>query len=224
MSAPVTAPRVTRLPWGWLGLGLLALTGGAWLLWRDAAPAAVLKDVLATIRATGPWAYFTAMALVPLPLIWFTVPAGEAFAPQLTLPGVIAAASIAVAVQQALSYAIARYVLRPVVERLIRRRGWNVPCVTPKNALGIALVVRLTPGPPMILGSCLLALAEVPFRLYLVVSWLVALPWICAGVILGHGILEGRLAPALTGFSVLVAAAIAARLLRRSRWLARSAT
>ncbi len=224
MSAPVTAPRVSRLPWGWLGLGLLALTGGAWLLWRDAAPAVVLKDVLATIRATGPWAYFTAMALVPLPLIWFTVPAGEAFAPQLTLPGVIAAASIAVAVQQALSYAIARYVLRPVVERLIRRRGWNVPRVTPKNALGIALVVRLTPGPPMILGSCLLALAEVPFRLYLVVSWLVALPWICAGVILGHGILEGRLAPALTGFSVLIAAAVAARLLRRSRWLARSAT
>lgn len=207
-----------------MGFGLLGLTGGAWLLWRDAAPAAVLKDVLATIRATGPWAYFTAMALVPLPLIWFTVPAGEAFAPQLTLPGVIAAASIAVAVQQVLSYVIARYALRPVVERLVRRRGWNVPRVTPTNALGIALVVRLTPGPPMILGSCLLALAEVPFRLYLVVSWLVALPWICAGVILGHGILEGRLAPALTGFSVLIAAAVAARLLRRSRWLARSAT
>ena len=200
------------------------LAGGAWLLWRDATSAAVLRDVLATIRATGPWAYFAAMALVPLPLIWFTMPAGEAFAPQLTLPGVIAVASIAVAVQQALSYAIARYALRPVVERMVRRRGWTVPRVTPTNALGVALLVRLTPGPPMILGSCLLALAEVPFRLYLVVSWLVALPWICAGVILGHGILEGRLAPALTGFSVLVAAVIAARLLRRSRWLARSAT
>lgn len=207
-----------------MGLGLLALTVVAWLLWRDAAPAALLKDVLATIRATGPWAFFAAMALVPLPLIWFTVPAGEAFAPQLTLPGVIAAASIAVAVQQALSYAIARYALRPVVERLIQRRGWKVPRVTAANALGVALLVRLTPGPPMILGSCLLALAEAPFRLYLVVSWLVALPWVCAGVILGHGILQGRLAPALTGFSVLVAAVIAARLLRRSRWLARSAT
>ena len=224
MSAPVAASRASRLPWGWLGLGLLVLAGGAWLLGREAAPAAVLKEVLTTVRATGPWAYFTAMALVPLPLIWFTVPAGEAFAPQLTLPGVIAAAGVAVAMQQALSYAIARYALRPVVERLVRRRGWEVPRVTATNALGVALVVRLTPGPPMILGSCILALAAVPFRLYLVVSWLVALPWICAGVILGHGILEGRLAPALTGLSVLIAAAVAARLLRRSRWLTRSAS
>lgn len=177
----------------------------------------LVAPALVAIRAAGPWAYFTAMALLPLPLSWFTVPAGEAFAAQLTLGGVIAAGLAAVAVQQSLSYWIARYGLRPFVERYIRRHGREVPRVTPDNALSIALLVRLTPGPPMILGSCLLALAELPFGLYLVVSWLVALPWVCAGMILGRGLLNGNLTLVASGVGLLAAAAISARLVLARR-------
>jgi uncharacterized membrane protein YdjX (TVP38/TMEM64 family) len=170
---------------------------------------------LAWVRAAGPGWYFLAMAVVPLPLAWFTVPAGEAFAAQLTLGGVIAAGAAAVAVQLALSYWLARYALRPWVERVVRRRGYAVPVVTPENALSVALLVRLTPGPPMILGSCVLALAQTPFRLYLAVSWLVALPWVGAGVILGRGLLGGNFALAATGVGLVLAAGIAMHLLRR---------
>lgn len=187
---------------------------------------AELKDVavggIAAIRAAGPFPYFVAMALLPLPLAWFTVPAGELFAGQLTVPGVIAACVAAVVVQLSLSYAVARYALRPAVERLLRGRGHKVPRVTPGNAASVVLLVRMLPGPPMILGSCLLALAETPFVIYLLLSSLVALPWICAGVILGHGLLSGRFGPAAAGAGLLVVLVIAVRLVRR-RWAARGA-
>ncbi len=155
------------------------------------------------------------MAVLPLPLAWFTVPAGEAFAAQLTLGGVIAAALAAVAVQLSLSYALARFALRTVIEILIRRRGLGVPRVTPANALSVALLVRLTPGPPMFLGSCVLAVAEMPFGQYLIVSWLVALPWVIGGVVLGRGALAGDFRLLVAGAGLLVAAAVAVRWARR---------
>lgn len=209
-----TSPGPRRVPaWAWagavVGVGIVvALIAGA--EWRTP-----IERGLAVVRAAGPGWYFLAMAVVPLPLAWFTVPAGEAFAAQLTLGGVVAAALAAVAVQQALSYWAARAWLRPAVERWVRRRGQQVPSVTPENALGIALIVRLTPGPPMILGSCVLALAGVPFGPYLVVSWLVALPWVCAGVMLGRGLFAGNAALVASGLGLIIAAAIAARLIRR---------
>ena len=125
--------------------------------------------------------------------------------------------TVPVAVQQSFSYWIARYGLRPVVERYIRRHGRTVPRVTPENALSIALLVRLTPGPPMIVGSCVLALAEMPFGLYLAVSWLVALPWVSAGVILGRGLLNGNFTLVASGAGLLAAAVLSARLILARR-------
>lgn len=201
-------------------MGLLVGLGAAawWLGGADLR--AGVEAGIAVLRAAGPGWYFVAMAVLPLPLATFTVPAGEAFAAQLTLPGVIAAGAAAVAVQQALTYWIARRWLRPVVARWLRRRGHTVPPVTPGNAVSVVLLVRFTPGPPMIAGSCLLALAATPFRIYLLVSWLAALPWVGAGVILGRGLLEGNLILAASGVGLIIAALIATRLIRR-RWAQR---
>ncbi len=203
MPPAYACSRRSRLRVWWLAGSLVAVAAViVWLL-RDLAPREVLDRLLAGIRGAGPVAYFAAMAVLPAPLAWFTVPAGELFAAQLTLPGVVLAALVAVAVQLALSYAVARYGLRPLVVRLIRHRGYTVPRVTPENALSVALLVRLTPGPPMILGSCILAVAEMPFRLYMMVSWLVALPWVVGGVVLGRGILGGEVKMIALGVGVL---------------------
>jgi uncharacterized membrane protein YdjX (TVP38/TMEM64 family) len=206
------------MPRGALAVAAVLLAGALFLLART-SPREAVEPVIAAVRAAGPGWYFLAMAVLPLPLAWFTVPSGEAFAAQLTLGGVILAGAAAVAVQLTLSYWLARYALRPLAGRLVRRRGLEVPRVTPANALSIALLVRLTPGPPMFLGSCVLAMAEMRFGLYLIVSWLVALPWVCAGVILGRGLLQGNFTLAATGVGVLLAAGIATRLIRR-RWSA----
>jgi uncharacterized membrane protein YdjX (TVP38/TMEM64 family) len=202
------------IPRGALLAAAVLIAGGIFLLANN-NPRAAVEPVMAAIRAAGPGWYFLAMAVLPLPLAWFTVPSGEAFAAQLTLPGVIAAGAAAVAVQLALSYWLARYALRPLAARLVRRRGLVVPRVTPQNALSIALLVRLTPGPPMFFGSCVLAMAEMRFGLYLIVSWLVALPWVCAGVILGRGLLQGNFGLAASGVGLVLAALVATRLLRR---------
>ena len=197
------------------------VVAGAMVAWagRDLPMQAGIEAALGAIRAAGPGWYFSAMAVLPLPLAWFTVPAGGAFAAQLTLGGVVAAALAAVAVQLSLSYALARFGLRPVIERLLRLRGLGVPRVTPANALNVALLVRLTPGPPMFLGSCVLAVAEMSFGRYLVVSWLVALPWVIGGVVLGRGILSGNVKLAAAGLGLLAVAIVVVRWWRRRRGL-----
>jgi uncharacterized membrane protein YdjX (TVP38/TMEM64 family) len=67
----------------------------------------------------------------------------------------------------------------------------------------------------MFLGSCVLAVAEMPFGQYLIVSWLVALPWVIGGVVLGRGALAGDFRLLVAGAGLLVAAAVAVRWARR---------
>ena len=198
--------------------GVLAAVAVAVALWVFRAEVLTwAREAAGWIRAAGPAVYFAVMALVPLPLAWLTVPAGELFAERLTLPGVMAAAMAAVVVQLSLSYAAARYAVRPVVARWLERRGHAVPAVTRANAVSMVLLVRLLPGPPMILGSCLLAVAETPFVIYLLLSALVALPWVCAGVMLGHGLMNGDFAHVLTGAGVLAVVVIGVRFFRNRR-------
>jgi len=199
-------------------VGVLAAVAVAVALWVFRAELlAGVREAAEWIRAAGPAAYFATMALVPLPLAWFTVPAGELFAERLTLSGVMAAAMAAVVVQLSLSYAAARYVMRPMVARWLQRRGRAVPVVTRANAASMVLLVRLVPGPPMILGSCLLAVAETPFAIYLLLSALVALPWVCAGVMLGRGLMSGEITQVLTGAGVAAVAVIVTRIIRKRR-------
>ncbi len=179
---------------------------------------ALVERGMALIRGAGPWVFFSALALLPAvgaPLMAFTIPAGEAFAAQMSLGGVIAAVLAAVAVNLALIYWLARYAFRPLLAGLAKRYGYAVPRVTSDNALTVALLVRLTPGPPYPLQGYLLGLAEVPFRLYMIVSWLCTLPWAVGAVVLGRGILNGNVKVAIAGVGVIVAAVAGVHLLRK---------
>jgi uncharacterized membrane protein YdjX (TVP38/TMEM64 family) len=101
------------------------------------------------------------------------------------------------------------------MERLLKRFGYTAPRVTAKNALSISLLVRLTPGPPFFFQSYILGLAEVPFRLYMLVSWLCVLPWAVGAVVLGRGLFDGNFKVAAMGLGVIIAAVAAVHLLRR---------
>jgi uncharacterized membrane protein YdjX (TVP38/TMEM64 family) len=162
--------------------------------------------------------FFTAMAVLPAfgaPMMAFTIPAGEAFAPRMGLGAVIAVALVAVVVNLALAYWVARYALRPALTRLITRFGYPVPRVTPQNALNVALLVRLTPGPPYFLQCFVLGVAEVPFRIYMIVSFLALLPWVIGAIVLGQGLFSGNFAAVMTGVGVLVVATIAVQWVRK---------
>jgi uncharacterized membrane protein YdjX (TVP38/TMEM64 family) len=217
MSSEAPAPR-KKLPIVQLAaLAVVALVVAVMVL-RGVDFKALIENGIAFIRDLGPVAFFTGMTVLPaigVPMLAFTMTAGEAFEPTMGLTGVIAVALAAIAVNLALGYWVARYALRPVLAGLIKRYGYSVPRVTPDNALTITLLVRLTPGPPYALQACLLGLAEVPFRLYLLVSWLAMVPWALGGIILGKGLFSGKFGFAATGLGVLVVAVILVQVIRR---------
>lgn len=192
---------------------LIVLT--AWALASGVPLRELPERGISLLRAAGPLTFFAAMAFIPAPLAWFTIPAGEAFAGQLTLPGVIAAALAAVGIHIAFMYWLARYALRPQLAAWLSRRGHTIPAVTPENALRVTLIVRFTPGPPLALGCFVLGLAGVPFRMYLVASWLCAVPWVIGGIALGRGLLQGDFMLAASGLGLLLAAVLAVGIWRK---------
>lgn len=207
-----------KLPIVKLAIVALVLGGVGVLVLRGMDVRAVIDSAMALVRESGPWAFFTAMTLLPafgVPMLAFTVPAGEAFRAQLGIGVVIALSLTAIAVNLAFGYWLARHALRPLLSRLLERYGCTVPRVTRENALSVALLVRLTPGPPYALQAWILGCAEVPFRLYMIVSWLAVLPYALAGIILGEGLFKGNFTVAGAGFGLLVAVGIGLNWLRK---------
>jgi uncharacterized membrane protein YdjX (TVP38/TMEM64 family) len=222
---PPEEPRERRkLPLVKLALAAAALAAAALFVLRGVDYRSLGLQGLAAIRDAGPWAFFAATAVLPAfgaPLSAFTLVAGEAFYRQMTLAGVVAAAVVAIAVNLAFTYWLARYALRPLLSRLTGRYGYTIPRVTRENALSVSLVLRLTPGPPFFMQSYILGLAEVPFRLYMVVSWLCILPWTIAFIVLGKGIFNGNFKLVVYGVGVIVVATIVVHWIRK-RYAARA--
>jgi uncharacterized membrane protein YdjX (TVP38/TMEM64 family) len=200
------------------GVLVVVVLGVVVLALRGVNFRALIDQMMIVIRDAGPWVFFGAMTVLPAigaPLMVFTMTAGQAFASQMTMGGVLTATLAAIAVNLALTYWLARRAVRPLLERLLKRFGYTVPCVTADNALSIALLVRLTPGPPFFLQGYILGLAAVPFRLFMVVSWLCVLPWAAGAVVLGRGLFEGNFKVAAMGLGVIIAAVAAVHLIRR---------
>ena len=217
MPSEEPSPR-KKLPWVPLAILAAAALAGAVLVLRGVDLHVLVERGMGVVRNAGPWAFFAGIALLPAvgaPLLAFTVTAGEAFSPLMTMPGVIAATMAAIAANLALTYWLARYALRPFLTGLSARYGYTVPRVSAENALSVALVVRLTPGPPFFMQSYLLGLAEVPFRMYMIVSWLCILPWSVGAIVLGKGVFKGDFKMVGVGVGVLVAAAAFVHWLRK---------
>jgi uncharacterized membrane protein YdjX (TVP38/TMEM64 family) len=206
-------------------LAIVAVVGiaAAILVLRGVDYRAVEEQGLRIIRSVGPWVFFSAAAILPAfgaPLSAFTITAGEVFAPLMTMGGVITATLFAIAVNLALTYWLARYALRPLLSRIAERYGYTVPRVTKANAFSVALAFRLTPGPPFFMQSYILGLAEVPFRLYMVVSFVCILPWAVGAIVIGKGIFNGNFKLALYGIGVITVATLIVQAIRK-RYVAR---
>jgi uncharacterized membrane protein YdjX (TVP38/TMEM64 family) len=217
MGDVMPAPR-RKLPLVPLGAALVVGAVLAFLLLRGLHFHEIAERAMALVRSAGPWAFFASAAVLPAvgaPLTAFTIVAGELFAPTMTLPGVIAAMFVAIAVNLALTYWLARYALRPVLSKLTGRYGYTVPRVTKSNALTVILALRLTPGTPFAVQSYILGLAEAPFGTYFLASWLCQIPWHAGCIIMGKGILNGNFKSAIGGFGILVVATVLIGQLRK---------
>jgi uncharacterized membrane protein YdjX (TVP38/TMEM64 family) len=216
--SPEEAPAPRKLPV--VKLAIAAVVAGALgvLVLRGLDYKALETQGVTIIRNAGPVAFFTCCALLPAfgaPLTVFTIMAGEVFAPLMTIGGVIAATMTAIAVNLALTYWLARYALRPLLSRVAQRYGYKIPRVTSENALSVAIAIRLTPGPPFFMQGYILGLAEVPFRIFMIVSWLCILPWAVGAIVLGKGIFNGNFKMVVYGMGVIIVATVIVQAIRK---------
>lgn len=190
---------------GWLWLHAFSV--------RDSIDAGV-----GVLRDGGPWAFFTGMALLPaagFPISVFNLTAGTAFAEQMGLGGVIAAAGVALAINLALTYWLARYALRPFIEDLVGRTKYRIPKLGPDEHTEITVLVRITPGPPFFVQSYLLGLAEVRFGIYLGISWVISMAYSTGFIVFGDAILHGKAKMAFIGLSAIVAVVLVVHFVRK---------
>jgi len=179
----------------------------------EAADAVVL-----VLREAGPEVFFVAMALLPavgFPLIAFTLAAGPVFGPTLGTGWVIVWSLTAVVVNLLLTYWLANRALRPLVSRLLTYFEFRLPDSTAGGAWQVALIVRLTPGPPFWVQSYLLGLISLPLMPYLVVSTFVMAGYIIALVCGGEAIAKGNGQLAFAAVGILVVSVAVLQLLRK---------
>jgi uncharacterized membrane protein YdjX (TVP38/TMEM64 family) len=215
MSSPAKVPVSVLVK---LGIAGLALGAVAVLLMRGVDVRGLAGQGFELIRRAGPWAYFGAMAVLPafgFPISLFYFTAGEAFGEQLTMPGVVLAAWAALSLNFALSYWLAHRALRPAVEWVLSHTRFRVPQVKPENQLTVAVLMRVTPGPPLCLQSYILGLSGVRFGTYMAVSMAVQSVMGTGFIVFGKALMEGRSGMAVMGALVLVAALVLVQVLRR---------
>jgi uncharacterized membrane protein YdjX (TVP38/TMEM64 family) len=216
MAEPVPRPnRALLLKLAAVSVVLLVAAG---LVARGLDLRALLAQGLDLIRGAGPVAFFTAMALLPAlgaPQMAFSLTAGPVFAPTLGLGPVIGLTLLAITLNMALSYFLARRALRPLLEKLFTRLGYKLPRAAAGDELDLIVLLRVTPGVPFPVQNYLLGLAEVPFGKYLLVSCLIQGPINAAFIFFGDAMLHGKGKVALVAFSLILALMAATQLLRK---------
>jgi uncharacterized membrane protein YdjX (TVP38/TMEM64 family) len=174
--------------------------------------------VQAWSRTVGPFPFFAAMALLPaagFPIMVFSLSAGVLFAPQIGLGWVIVCVVLSLGVNIALTYWLARYALRPLLEGLVRRLGYALPKVAKEDYLSLTLICRITPGPPFFVQNYLLGLAGIPFWTYLWVSWLISAMYSVAMVVFGDSLMQGSGKVIFLAVSIFVALTVGIKWVRR---------
>ena len=175
------------------------------------------KQLVAEYGTQYPWALFVALVFLP----GFGFPAG----PLLLLAGLvwgshytsclIALAAIALNVMWTHSLAAG-----PARKRLVRLMGARLQswfAMPRTNLLQVAWLLRVTPGVPLFVQNYALGALGVPLRLSLLTALPVLSLYTCGFVLTGGAIFNGRLGGAISGLALVAAAAIAARLLLRSK-------
>src|SRR3979490_664046 len=109
-------------PLKFVALAFVALVGAGvglwWLKIHDFSVRLSIEAGVSVLRDAGPWGFFLAFALLPavgFPISVFYLTAGSAFADRMGMGGVLAAAGVALLVNIAVSYSLARHCPPPVL-------------------------------------------------------------------------------------------------------------
>ncbi|HEY4301794.1 MAG TPA: VTT domain-containing protein [Candidatus Didemnitutus sp.] len=201
-----------------LGLAAVVLLVAVGLVARGVDLRALVQQGVDAVQRAGPAAFFIGMALLPAvgaPITFFTLTAGSVFADRLGLGWVIVLALLALGVNIALTYTLAAWAFRPLLEKLVVRLGYRLPDVESTDATDLIVLLRVTPGIPFCVQNYLLGLARVPFGKYFLISFGIQGSMAIALILFGHALLQGRGKIAFIAISVVLALGAAAQLLRK---------
>ncbi len=180
-----------------IGLVTLAIVAGV-LVFKYRAelpqPDQLRYQVESFLNAVPPLLYFVAFALLPaigFPLTLFYLTAIPVLGGTHPMIAILLAWT-AVSLNMILTNLLARSVLHPAIEWVIRHRHLSIPKIQPTNEWKIVLATRLSPV-PFALQNYLLALGHARWRNYLGLSMLVQGSIGLAMMLVGESILSGGL-------------------------------
>lgn len=194
------------------------LLAGAGLLAIGIDLKGLVEQGLALVRTAGPLVFFLSMAILPaapVPFLFFLLPAVSLFGERLGTPVVVVLGLLAATANMALTYALARWLLRPVVEKVLVRFGYQVPSVAAGDETDLIVIMRVTPGIPFCVQHYLLGLARVSFGRYLLVSCAASWPQAVGFMLFGDALLHGKGKLAFYSLSLLLALAAGTHFVRR---------
>ena len=169
------------------------------LLFKTQAVAALhcgmqfLKDIVDAVRQAGPVPYFAAYAILPAlgaPISLFNLTVAPTFAPQIGLGWVIVLSAISMALNLALTYWLARYALRPLIEKCVKYLGYTLPVIPRGEHVTTSILLRVVPGPPYAVQSYILGLTKVHFLPYMIVSFIAQFGYALAMILITNSARE----------------------------------
>ncbi|MFT3922919.1 MAG: VTT domain-containing protein [Myxococcales bacterium] len=183
----------------------------AWLIWNGDAVTAFKQEA-------GPVTFFATMTILPalgFPITPFFVMAGAAFGSRVGLVG----SAVALSLNLALCYWIARSGLRRVIVALLERFDYRIPDFEreSRGALRFVMLTKLTPGLPAFMKSYLLGLVGVPFWTFFAASLLLTGAYALLLVYVGDTLREHELNHLIVLAIVLVLLAVGLHVWRKRR-------
>ena len=202
-------------------LALLAMAAGfiAWKMGWVGWALSMKEPVLGWCRS-NPIALFAAIAILP----GFGFPAS----PLLILAGAVWGSDLgscfiaiaATALNMTWTYAAAAGPARRLISRILGSRWDKWRDMDRRNLLKLTLLLRITPGVPLVIQNYTLGLLAVPFVSYLLISVPINGLFVTGFVLTGGAIFEGQIGVLILGISILIAASIALKIIRRRLYTA----
>lgn len=206
-----------RFAFGLIAAGVLVS-----LLWRNFPAHPLdqwkgwLEGMLAWLR-TAPFPLFVLLVgLLPLlgvPVTALYLSAGATYAPVYGLPMTLLGLAVGLAINLSLSYAAAYWFHGPV-DRLLQRFGRSVPTFPGTSPWKVIVLVRITPGAPLMVQNLILGLARMPFGRYLAISLITEMVIAGGYLTAGHSFATGRWQFLAIGVGVVCIALLLASLVR----------